>query len=165
MAILRQPTPEDGPAVWRLVKGTGVLDLNSMYQYVMFFDRFSETCVLAEQEGKVVGFVTAFKAPKNPKTIFVWQVGVDASARGQGLASRLLDHLLQLPECRGKVRWMETTVTPSNQPSRALFHSLAKRHHARCEIVPGFDGSLLGEGHESEELYKIGPLTSFAGKS
>lgn len=162
IATLRQPSPGDGMAVWKLVRDTQVLDVNSVYQYVLFFDRFRETCVVAEQEGRVVGFVTGFKPPQDAETIFVWQVGVDASARGQGLASRMLDRLIELPAgC--DVHRMETTITPSNAASKALFGAFARRHGARCDVSPGYDGSLLGEAHESEQLYKIGPFASRTG--
>jgi L-2,4-diaminobutyric acid acetyltransferase len=128
---LRAPTPADGAAVWELVKGTGVLDLNSLYAYVLHFDHHAATSVVAERGGRIVGFITGYVVPTRPEVLFVWQVGVDAAARGQGLAGRMLRELLRRPSA-ARVRLLETTVTPSNTPSRRLFRGLARRLGAAC---------------------------------
>lgn len=158
---VRPATVQDGYPVWKLVGDSGVLDVNSVYCYLLLFEQFRETCLVAERNGSVVGFVAAFKPPGRPDTVFVWQIGVDASVRGRGLGKLLLERLLVRPACRDIV-WLETTVTPSNRPSRALFQGLAQRHGVHCKITVGFDRSLFGNeetgDHESEELYRIGPF-------
>lgn len=156
----RAPAVEDGPEVWRLVNEVGTLDRNSSYTYALLCRDFSETCLLAERGGQLQGCVTGYRPPAQPETIFVWQVGVSPQARGQGLASRLLDGLLRVPGCR-EVRFLETTVTPSNEASRALFQSLARR--LETELVEsereGFPARLFPEaGHEAEPRLRIGPF-------
>jgi hypothetical protein len=67
------------------------------------------------------------------------------------------------PACR-RVRYLETTVTPSNEASVATFRSFA-RHAGAPIIAPdgrGYDSSLFPDGKESEVLYRIGPLTRHA---
>ena len=158
-AAIRSATAEDGAAVWRLVKESGVLDVNSSYAYLLFLDHFGDTSVVAEDEnGEIVGFVTGFRPPREPEAVFVWQVAVAGSARGQGLARRLLDALVRLPGCRG-VRFMLTTVTPSNAPSQAMFRSFARGVDAEVAVSPYFEEDHFPEGgHEPEELYRIGPF-------
>lgn len=161
--VLRAAEIADGPAIWKLVRDSRVLDLNSLYSYLLICRHFGDTCVVAETSGEevageVVGFVTAFKPPADPRVIFVWQVAVDASMRGRGLARRLLEELLAQPACRG-VRWLETTVAPTNTASQALFRSLARSLGTRCEVSPYFGEELFAGGdHEPEELHRIGPI-------
>jgi len=158
--VIRTPTVEDGAAIWRLVRASRVLDVNSSYAYLLWADQFAETSVLAEVDGEVVGFVTGFRPPGAPEVIFVWQVAVDGSMRGRGLAKQLLRALVELPGCAG-VTHMQTTVTPSNAPSRALFHSFGRSLGAPVEVRPYFGEELFPDaGHEAEELFHIGPFST-----
>ncbi|MHA1559590.1 MAG: diaminobutyrate acetyltransferase [Alphaproteobacteria bacterium] len=154
----RRPTVADGPAVWRLVKQVGTLDLNSSYVYLLLCRDFAETCVIAELEGKVCAFLTGYKPPDEVDTLFVWQVGVGQLARGLGVASGLLKHLLLREGSRG-IRYLETTVASSNTASRALFRSLARRLETEISESQGFPAELLPEdGHEPEPRLRIGPI-------
>jgi L-2,4-diaminobutyric acid acetyltransferase len=152
----RPPSVDDGPALWRLVIDVGTLDRNSSYTYLLLCRDFSETCIVAERAGELLGCVTGYRPPAQPDTLFVWQVGVAERARGQGLAGRLLDRLLLSDGCRD-VRFLETTVTPSNAASHALFRSLAGRLAAELAESAGFPADLFPEGgHEREDRLRIG---------
>ncbi|HKJ08757.1 MAG TPA: diaminobutyrate acetyltransferase [Gammaproteobacteria bacterium] len=154
----RKSTLQDGPAVWTLVKNSGVLDVNSSYCYLLLCQDFAETCVVAEMGGKLVGFVTAYRPPGREDVLFVWQIGVDGAARGRGVASTLLDTLLSLDACQN-ITYIETTISPSNKPSRALFQSLARRLDTAIDESEGFAAELFPEGaHEPERLFRLGPL-------
>jgi L-2,4-diaminobutyric acid acetyltransferase len=108
--ILRNAGPDDGAALWRLVRECRPLDENSAYAYMMWAREFSDTTLVAERDDELIGFVTAFRPPSRPDSIFLWQVGVGKAGRGEGLASRLLDALLQVPG--EPVRFVEATVDP-----------------------------------------------------
>ncbi len=154
----REARPEDGRALHRLVEDGGVLELNSCYSYVLMCDHFAATTVVAEHDGEPVGFVTAYRPPSRPDTVFVWQVGTHPRMRGRGVARAMLDALLARPACRG-VRFLEATVTPSNVASRRLFASFARHRGAGLESTRGYDGSLFAEdGHEPEDLIRVGPF-------
>lgn len=148
--------------MWRLVRDVGTLDCNSVYLYILLADRFAETCAVAEADDQLVALLTGFCPPREPATYFVWQVGVDATARGRGLALRLIDHVLAaLPE----VRFLEATVSPSNTASQALFTGFARRRHAPLEIHPGYGAELFPHvftpaPHEPEPLLRIGPFAA-----
>lgn len=156
---IRTVSPEDGSTIWQMVKESGILDLNSVYSYLLLCREFGSTCLVAEVEEEIVGFVTAFKPPRREDTIFVWQVGVDPSQRGRGIAGTLLEELLALPAC-DDVEWLEATVTPSNRPSRKLFESLADRLEASCDVQPYLGPRHFPGDHEPEELFRIGPIPS-----
>lgn len=155
----RTPTVSDGPAVREIVQESGVLDLNSRYHYLLFCRHFADTTVVAEMGDRPVGFVTAFLIPTRPDTVFVWQIGVDSSVQGHGVGRRLLEHLVQLPSCRG-VTALETTVTPSNTASDALFRSFARERGAGVACQEDYFPRALFEPdcHEAEVLYRIAPL-------
>lgn len=154
----RQPQVTDGAQIWSLVRKTGVLDLNSEYCYLMLSAYFRETCIVAEQSNKVVGYVSAFRMPSRPEVLFIWQVAVDERLRGHGMGTTMLSELLQSDACRN-VRSIETTVSPSNTSSSAMFRKFARRVHAQISITEGFPNHLFAsKTHEDEKLWRIGPL-------
>lgn len=156
--LLRQPQVADGTSIWRLVRDTGVLDVNSPYSYLMLCKFFSDTCVVAEHDGQIVGFVSAFRLPANQETLFVWQVVVAESQRGNGLGKALLQELIGREVCKN-VRYLEATVSPSNRLSQALFRGLARDFATCCEVSECFPANLFPEGtHESEMTFRIGPF-------
>ncbi len=155
--VFRTPRINDGAAIWRLVKESGVLDLNSSYMYLLLCKDFSDSCVVAEEDGQLLGFVTGYRPPGRENAIFLWQVGVDAKARGKGLGKRLVEAFLHNPGARGAA-YLETTVSPSNEASRALFRAIARDLDTECTISPCFSENQFPDGgHEPEELFRIGP--------
>jgi L-2,4-diaminobutyric acid acetyltransferase len=152
--VIDHPVIADGVACWELASASQVLDVNSRYAYLIWCRDFAATSVVARRDGQVVGFVTGYHRPDAPGTLVVWQVAVDAAARGQGLAGRMLDEVFG----RSGAGFLETTITPDNAASIALFAAFAKRHGARIDRSDLFDAELLGDGHLPEDLYRIGPF-------
>ncbi|WP_033294447.1 diaminobutyrate acetyltransferase [Amycolatopsis jejuensis] len=157
--LIESPTKADGAALWRIARDSQKLDLNSPYAYLLWCRDFAETSVVARVDGAPVGFVIAYRRPAQPDAALVWQVAVDASQRGKGLAGQLLDSLYTRLVDDG-VRYLETTITPDNEASIRLFASFAKRWNAALESGELFaaDDFPEGEGHAAEDLYRIGPL-------
>lgn len=154
--ILRQPQLADGAELHRLVKRCPPLDENSRYCNLLQVSHFRDTSIVAEHDGRLIGFVTGYRLPEHPEVLFVWQVGVSPEGRGQGLAGRMLSALLDNHE---DVRFLETTVTPDNEPSESLFRGLAERRSARVVTDLHFEHDRHFDGaHDSEVLYRIGPF-------
>jgi L-2,4-diaminobutyric acid acetyltransferase len=150
-----RPEVSDGVACWRLAAATGVLDVNSRYAYLLWCRDFAATSVVARRAGDLLGFVTGFRRPDEPSTLVVWQVAVDAAARGRGVAAAMLDTLFdQVPG----VDHLEATVTPDNTGSITLFSRFAERRGAPVRRSELFGAELLGDGHEPEILFRIGPV-------
>nr|WP_281241707.1 diaminobutyrate acetyltransferase [Sediminibacillus albus] len=152
-----KPAVEDGAAMWELVNNS-TLDQNSVYKYIMMSEFFSETCVIAKENNKLVGFVTAFIPPERQDVVFVWQIGVASDQRGKGIASKLLEELIDRDACRD-VRFVEATVTPSNDASQTLFRRLARKYETECEVTEFFSEDLFPmDDHEGELSFRIGPI-------
>ena len=155
--LLRPPVLEDGKAVHELIQRCPPLDVNSSYNYFLLCSHFRDTCVVAEANDRIVGFLSAYLVPSHPDTLFVWQVAVDEAARGAGLAGRMLEQLAERPVCAG-VRTLETTISPSNLSSRRVFERFAEKHAAKtCEETFLEARHFGAEAHEDERLIRIGP--------
>ncbi len=158
LAILRLPTAEDGAHVHHLVAMCPPLDQNSMYCNLLQSSHFDDTCVSATIDGELVGFVSGYIPPQKTDVFFCWQMAVGEKARGQGLAKRMLKHILQR-ECCKNVRFLETTITESNEASWAVFRSLAKDLSAELTSSVMFDRERhFGGEHATEMLVRLGPF-------
>lgn len=159
--IFRHPTLPDAPAVTRLIRSCGSLDNNSHYAQLLLCHHFRDTCLVAQRDAEIVGFVSAFRPPAAFEVVFVWQIAVAAEARGAGIAGRMLEQLVQRA-AGGPVRFVEATITPSNTASQRLFESFARRQRVPLEKKPLFSADLFRglEPHEPEDLYRIGPLVA-----
>ncbi|MFQ5582203.1 MAG: diaminobutyrate acetyltransferase [Mariprofundaceae bacterium] len=156
----RTPVTTDGPAVHTLVERCEPLDINSRYCYLILCEHFSSTCVVVEENNELVGFLTAYIPPEHHDTLFVWQIAVDSKLRGQGVAKKMLRHLLSRRNMKC-IRYVEATVNPSNDASRSLFKSLAKDGQCAIDETLIFPAKMFGEGdHEQENLIRVGPIDS-----
>ena len=155
---LRQPTSDDGIHVCDLVRQSAFLDNNSLYCYLAVCAHFSTTSAVAYSGEQLMGFITAYSPPRQPDTLFVWQVAVHSAAQNQGLASRMLDQILERSYCR-QITFVETSVTTDNKASRAMFAALARRH--KCELKESvmFDRyTHFRNLHDTEYKLTIGPV-------
>lgn len=156
----RKPLLSDAKGMYDIVVN-GTLDTNSAYCYMIFAKHFTDECIVATKDNKVVGFILGYRPPTHRDTIFVWQVGVDQSMRGRGVAGKLLLNLAKRLHESG-VNFLEATVTPSNEASRNLFQGFARRVSAECIITPYFkeeDFPQVTPPHEAEDLFRIGPFS------
>lgn len=151
----RKPEAEDGSDIWALIRACKPLDENSMYCNLIQCDHFADTCILAEQGGIPVGWISGYILPDSPDTLFIWQVAVSQDARGLGLGGRMLDALLSRDDMAG-VLHLKTTITRDNDASWGLFRSLADRHNGILTDEPHFkkDDHFDGE-HATEHMVTI----------
>ncbi|MFC0861940.1 diaminobutyrate acetyltransferase [Sphaerimonospora cavernae] len=156
-AYMEEPTIDDGSRLWRIARDSETLDVNSPYSYLLWCRDFSDTSVVARDGSDACGFVTGFTRPRATDTFFVWQVAVDRSWRGQGLARRMLDWLAERMVARGH-RYLEATVTPDNTASERLFESFARDWGSPLERRPVFGSEHFPASHEPEVLFRIGAL-------
>lgn len=154
----RTPVVSDGPKVYQLIKNSENLDLNSCYYYNLLCKDYTSTCIVAEKDSKIIGFVSSYINPNHHDILFIWQVAVKNEFQGKGIAKNLIFEILKRPVCH-KVRYLETTVTESNMASKTLFHKIADALCTTLNQEILFDKNLFpGKDHESEILYRIGPI-------
>ncbi|MCW4457218.1 diaminobutyrate acetyltransferase [Microbacterium sp. MPKO10] len=153
------PGPEHAAEMWRIARDSVTLDLNPSYAYLVYCRDFSSTSRVAVVDGKVVGYVMGHLRPEKPHHLFVWQIAVDESYRGHGLAGRLLDELFGDVAASAEVHTVETTITDDNEASQKLFASFARRwQKAPMTVDPLFEEKHFPDGHDAENLYEIGPI-------
>lgn len=147
---LREPAAEDGADIWELVRACKPLDENSMYCNLIQCDHFRDTCVVAELDGEIAGWVSAYVLPYDPETLFVWQVAVSEKARGTGLGSHMLNALLHRQACADVTR-VQTTITADNEASWALFRKFAKTRQTQLDMQAYFTQALHFRDRQSTE--------------
>ena len=154
---LIKPTKSDGSQVHYLINACKPLDVNSLYCNILQCHHFSDTAILAELNGKVVGFVSGYRLPEQPETLFVWQVAVASEARGSGLATRMITSLIQRHQ--DSVRFLHTSITEGNAASWNTFRRIAKQFDAplNSDVLFERDQHLDGK-HDTEFLVQIGPF-------
>lgn len=154
--VIGAPSVADGVPMWELAVASQVLDPKPRYAYALWCRDFARTSVVARRDGDVVGYVTGYLRPESPSTLFVWQVCVSAAARGDGVGGRMLDAVFGAAPGADR---METTITPDNESSIALFTAFATRHDLTVDRSELFGREVLGDDHEPEFLYSIRPTT------
>ena len=153
----RSPSVDDGPTIRRLVAESKTLDENSTYAYLLICRDFAATSIVASADDQVVGFVIGYRRPERDDSLFVWQVCVSKAYRKQGIARRMLEHLIRSQA--QPIATVEATVSPSNLSSRRLFESIANEFDAAISESPCFLAEHFGaETHEDEPLISIGPI-------
>lgn len=157
--IFRKPRKDDGKAIFDLVRTCAPpLDLNSAYLYCIIGEHFSETSIVADFNGSIAGFISAYLVPERKNCLFVWQVAVSSEHRGKGVARSMLDAIVSRPVCR-EISYLETTITTSNEASKALFTGLAKGRGLSFSKETFVLSENFGlQDHEQEILYRIGPF-------
>ncbi|WP_442945648.1 diaminobutyrate acetyltransferase [Nocardia sp. SSK8] len=154
---LRPPRLGDGAQLWRIARDSQVLDVNSSYAYLLWCRDFAASSLIAEINGHAAGFVIGYVRPEVPDTLFVWQIAVDAEFRGRGLAAGILHALLDSVADAG-ITTLETTISPGNTASQALFSAVARERGAQLRVVSLFEENDFPDSHEAEQLYVISPV-------
>jgi L-2,4-diaminobutyric acid acetyltransferase len=159
--VLREPDVNDGARLHGFVRALHPLAENSVYCNILQCTHFSETTVVAEREGHIIGFVSGYLHPKKASTYFLWQVGVHAEGRGVGLPLRMIQAVLARPAC-AHVTTLEATVTASNSASQGLFRRLAQAEGAQCHVTPDYlEAAHFGPDNVyPEELFTVTPLST-----
>jgi L-2,4-diaminobutyric acid acetyltransferase len=146
---LRKPNAADGAEIWALVKSCKPLDENSMYCNLVQAEHFRDTCVVAEMDGEIVGWISGHMIPAKNE-LFVWQVAVSPAARGLGLGKKMLLDLIERDVCESATH-LKTTITEDNDASWALFKSFARSIGGDVEDKPHYECDTHFDGHHDTE--------------
>jgi len=157
--IYRRPSLEDGLNIHQLIADSPPLDVNSSYLYFLQSSHFAQTCVLAEQNGELLGFVSGYLRPDKPTELFVWQMVVAEAGRGKGIAKQLVrQQLKQALQLQPNLQSLSCTISPSNQASQGVFISLANHFGLQLSKETFLtEAHFAGQEHEAEDYYCLQP--------
>ena len=111
------------------------------------------TAVYEGARERVAAFVSGYRKPDYPQTLFIWQVVTAHHYRGKGLGRLLIETILA--EEAGFTA-LETTITADNQASWRLFESLSNKHAGALQSVPFFTRQEhFNHQHDTEHLVRI----------
>jgi len=133
--VLRSPGAEDGETVASLARSDRHRTLGSLLGDLSAFECFSNTSIIAELGGEIVGAVVAYVPPYDPETLEILQVVVAGDRENEGLASLMLGHLMRRDACAGISR-VATTISSADERTWALFRRFARWQGSRMEISP-----------------------------
>lgn len=102
----------------------------------LFFDHFSETSLVATDDGSIVAFIVAFVSPDDPAQGYVHFVGVDPRFRGRGLGAQAYERIGVVMRERGCTR-LKAVTSSANVDSQAFHRALG---FTVSDPIPGYDG-------------------------
>jgi GNAT superfamily N-acetyltransferase len=100
------------------------------------FEHFGDTCVIAEEDGDLVGFLVGFVSQRMPGTGYVHYAGVRPDRRGRGLGKEMYRRFAAAARIRGCTR-MYAETGAWNADSIAFHRELGFRLEPGDEIVDG----------------------------
>ncbi len=153
---IRKVTLPDMKEVYNLLAANRpYVGLNSRYTYFLLAKDFSDTCLVAEHDKKVIAFSSGYIPPMRPDTFFSWEIVVHKDYRGNGLQLSLFYKHIKMTGAK----FFEGTVNPSNEVCKANFEKLAKLLGAKLKREILFSKEdFENDEHEEEVLYRIGPI-------
>ena len=153
---IRNVTVDDIKEVYKLlIENRPYVGLNSRYTYFLLARDFSDTCVVAEHKGKIIGFSSGYVSPSRSDTFFNWETVVNKDYRGNSLQKQMLLYQIK----NAKVIYFEGTINPSNKVSENNFFELANLLNTKCQKRVLFkEEDFENDGHEAEILCRIGPI-------
>jgi ribosomal protein S18 acetylase RimI-like enzyme len=87
----------------------------------LFFVHFRDTSFVAEDEGRIVGFLCGFRSQTSDDEAYIHFVGVDPAERGSGLGRALYERFFAAVAPRSVVR---AVTSPVNERSVAFHRAL-----------------------------------------
>ncbi|MFW1676590.1 diaminobutyrate acetyltransferase [Pontibacter sp. JAM-7] len=156
---LRKPNAKDGYAVHQLISQCPPLDQNSVYCNLLQCSDLSDSCILAESDtGVIAGFISGYRPPARPDTLFIWQVALHPDWRGQGIALKMLTELFA---SQSNATALETTISPGNVASETLFARFFEQQQMQVVKHTLFSSAEHFAGkHDDEVLYRGSKATA-----
>jgi ribosomal protein S18 acetylase RimI-like enzyme len=121
MAAIRHAEPSDYASVIGVIDDWwGGRPMAAMLPK-LFFVHFRDTSFVAEEGGRVVGFLCGFRSQTHDDEAYIHFVGVDPSQRGSGLGRELYERFFAAVSPRTTVR---AVTSPVNERSVAFHRAL-----------------------------------------
>ncbi len=125
----RIAVPRDSVAMWRMKRARGGDEALSPFFYVAVIQRLADACLVAEQQGDVVGYVIARPSDVHG-AVRVIDIAVDPTHDTLTITAGLLGELVELPAHKS-ARFVEAD-TNAHQSVRRLLHIIESMPLAKC---------------------------------
>ena len=93
------------------------------WYYWTLSNLFSETCLVAEKDDNVIGFVIAYKDQASSREIFIEDILIDSKMRRNGLGTRMVSEIIRNAKTT-KCKSIWGTIDPKNKASLEFFKSV-----------------------------------------
>jgi len=117
--MIRHFTPEDFQDILEIEREV-FLEHNPLV-YMNFYEMIGEGFLVAEEEGKVAGYVVGYRSTENEGHIF--SVGVREEYRGKGIGKELIYAICDLFVANG-LKYARLEVRNSNKRAQKLYRSI-----------------------------------------
>ncbi|WP_304508617.1 GNAT family N-acetyltransferase [Anaerotignum sp.] len=94
------------------------------YIYWMLGKYFPSTCLVAEENGQVLGYIGALLSAEKRK-IFIWQIAVKSEERGRQIGRKLLQSVLLTAGDMG-IMQLEIAINDKNSSCRHMVEKLVQ---------------------------------------
>lgn len=140
---------KDIPQIREIIReGAPYLGMNGYYVYWLTANLYRGYSFVAEEEGRVCGFVTALPHP-DEKAVFVWQLGVAADMRRKQAAYHLLKEVWKYAVSKG-LPGIITSINEENHASLNSFRKIAEENGLQVKIIGKFEADGF-----CEDVYKF----------
>lgn len=118
---IRHIEPEDCKTILEVASDWWGSSYSSDMFSKWYIQHFRDTCLLAEENGKIVGFVMGFLSQSEPDESYIRIVMVDPAWRGKGVARALYEEFFKRVVTLG--RYVIRCVTAPRKKDSIAFHS------------------------------------------
>jgi diaminobutyrate acetyltransferase len=124
---IRKATQDDFLKIHKFTAECPPLENYPEHVYKIILRYFGDYCFIAEDNGKIIGFVMGIVPQSISHTYFLWDIGIDSSYQRQGIGTALLKEIENELEKLGFIR-IEVTIDPVNTSSQKFFEEMGYKN-------------------------------------
>ncbi len=150
--MLRRPTASDHAGV-AVIRDWWGLPSTSALPYVLprlFFQHFSDTSFLGEDDAGLACFLIGFRSSADPRVAYIHFVGVRPDLRGSGLARTMYEAFFAQQAAVGCLR-VDAITGPGNTRSQAFHRAMGFRVTGDAEL----DGVLAWRDYDGPGEHRV----------
>lgn len=146
----RHPDENDAPLIQELARKCPPLDVHTAYTYWVICKFFSESCIIAEDDGVPFAYITAIETDD---TVFIWQICISEKYRGMKISALLIDFVVKYAEAKNKL--VSVSIDRKNTASNSAFLSYCSKNSYTLKRVGSLSLKDMADVLfvENEEIY------------
>ncbi|CAG7648594.1 putative protein YqjY [Paenibacillus solanacearum] len=149
--IIRHMEPEDCGAIIAVAAHWWGSSYTSDMFSSWYIRHFRDTCLVAEEEGRMVGFLMGFWSQTLPDEAYIRIVMVDPAARGQGIGRALYEKLFEQAIASGRTT-VRCVTAPWKKDSIAFHTKLGFRIEPQQQELEGVPVCLNYDGRGGQRV-------------